>query len=609
MTPDHYCGYNYKQALTSIVCENTNLCGEKVMAAEKADCASAHRRVAFDVMNGLWDGRRQGISTRIRLYLAGRADYPYRLPDEDVCKKRVDWINPHHFNDGFTKTQSRRAATIKAVALHSLLLRFLRTPGKRTATELYRAILRNTLTSEEFVALRQKIIDEPLPDPKLASALAERLAAHSPDRDAVTFGLALMHASPPGRHAKILDVLIAHNRFMWMALWTKVRGMERRQELLTIWETVKKYVLPPEKDPSGVPILQCYPENIHLANPLFDSGIPVISHWLLRGFFKCYLPAYIAYGCAGGGGLFSALRQKRIDRGLLLGAGELLAGMVIDFESAIGEAESNEGAARALKLWEFHLTEAKGTMLEAVALWLNHVEACGRPDLRLIHQMDSLRSFCRRPREDWDYPAPKYWTGKARRDMARRIAGVLAEERWHTLVRKRMEGFADYYAVFHAADTLGIDVWEYRFRAQELGHDTNGYMYLLNSLRKNDAVRKRRILELMEKQINMDAFQLGSDDEEIIRRDGYFVLKVNSIIVSSLSAFPGVHPEYVVAALASPDKRYYLTAADVMRDWDPSLWTDDMLRALRQAIKREPVPYTRRYLRGVLKMWNDSKKK
>lgn len=581
-----------------------------IVAMKKiSDCPPTQRRTTLDVLNGLWDGRRQGICARIRLYLAGCADYPYALPDEDVCIKRLGWTNPHYFDDGFTKAQSRRAATKNAAVLHTVLFRFLQSPAKGTARELYHAILRKTLTSEEFVALRLAILDEPLPDRRLAAALAERLAAHSPDRDAVAFGLALMYASPPGRHGQTLDVLVAHNRFMGMALWTKVRGMERRQELLTVWDTVKKYILPPGKSPSGVPLLQCHPENIHLANQLFDSGIPKISRWLLRSFFKRYLPTYIAYGCAGGGGLLSALRQKRVDRGLLLGTGEILAGMVINFESAIEEAKGDEGASRALELWDRHLTEAKGTVAEAVSLWLDHVEMCGRADLRLIDQLDSLRHFCRRPKKDWECPAPKCWTGKARQDMARRITGILAEERWHTLVRKRMKGFAGYYDVFLAAIKLGIDVWEYRFRAQELGHEANSYMYLLNTLRKNDVVKKRRILELMEKQIDMDAFLLGPDDEEIIRRDGYYVMRVNSSIVCCLRAFPGIHAEYVTAAIASPDKRYHHSAASVMRDWGPSLWTDDMLRALRRTIKTEPVPYARKFLRDILRLRSEMKGK
>lgn len=563
-------------------------------------CGATRKRLPRNILNGLWDGRRQGICARIRLCLAGRADYPHSLPDEDLCRKKLGGTTALYFDDGFDKAQSLRSAAKNAALLHDALCRFLLSPGKRRARELYLAVTRKTLTTGEFSALRKKIVGRPLPNPKLAAELAERLAARGPDRDAVAFGLALMHASPPGRHTRTLDTLMTHGRFMWMALWAGVRGMERRRELLTVWEAVKKYVLPPAKSPTGVPLLQGCPENIHLANRLFDSGVPEIAHWLLRGFYRLYLPTYIAYGCAGGGGLLTALRRKSIDRRLLFGAGEILAGMIVNFESVIAEGENDEGAARALYLWERHLAETGGNVVEAVSLWLDHVEAGRRADLGLIQQMAAIRGFCRSPKSEWERPPPKCWTGKTRRDMARRISRILAEERWHALVRKKMARFDDYYEVFSAAMSLGVDVWEYRFRAHELGHEVGGHIFLAISLRKSDAVQKRRLLELMEKQIDMNAFALGPGDEEAIGRNWYCVMRTNASIVRTLAVFPGTHPEYIVAAMTSPDKRYRLPAANAMRAWGPSLWTEDMLQALRKAIKTESFSFRRKFLRRVL---------
>lgn len=541
------------------------------------------------------------IYTALRAYALKRAPYPSSVLGEYTW----DGTRGHDAGGreiGFSDILPKRAVNARASAVFSALLSFLRTGTAHHAGKLYEKIICETITAEQFVALRRRILEKPLPHAKWAAALAEWLARKSPDRNAVVFAIALMNASPPGRHTQVLDTLALCGRFVWMALAVRERGMEEREKVRYRWNSLKRSEFFSDRF-QGVVYYYSELDGSHLLDPLFSAQEAEIKRWLLQSAYPLFLPPYLAYGCAGAGGLLYALRRKKLDKRRLPGLGAILTG-IFNYTREISEEYRHfPSSIRAMAVWDKHLAETHGSIVEAVELWLEHVRQSDSTDLRLVEQIDFIKDRCRVRQDFRGTPVYPCWTPKARRKVAGMCSAILAEERWRTATLVGMAMLVPYKEVFSAAWCLGMDTWEYRFRAQEAGHGYGGYVGLMNSQGNNDPKKRQRVIALLEQQMDVSVFACDPFGEESFLKKFYGKkARLNLECLRGLRYFPGLHPEYVAAALNSPNPIFYHPAAKVMSAWGKALWTEDMIKALLGAIEREVYPGIRKLLQGLLRL-------
>lgn len=317
---------------------------------------------------------------------------------------------------------------------------------------------------------------------------------------------------------------------------------------------------------------------IHLVTKLSTTSNPEIRRWLLRhGYRNTVMYQYLAYSCATGGQLKSALSEAEVDDQLMTGAGDII--------EALLETEPEQG----IRVY------VDG--IEVMRLYLSGI--ADRPLLKLewFGAIHAASQFVGNEKEDWEALATIGWNPEIRRDIALRAESIMRRSEWREMALRGIE-VEETTAFEHAAKVaaaLGIDTWRHRFERQVKGIGSNWY----HLMQTNDEHRIEQVLELAEQSIPLA--EIATGPAELLGLGEKFSHHQElDWIVQELGRFPGHGWNLIQAGLRSPVIRNRNMALNALSSWSREHWPPDAIMVLRDAARLEPDEEVRERFRELL---------
>jgi hypothetical protein len=281
---------------------------------------------------------------------------------------------------------------------------------------------------------------------------------------------------------------------------------------------------------------------------------------------------YLAYDCAVAGGLANALQKQEIDDALFDGAGGILWALCRTGGPAEDMTGYEDGAA-------------------AVEYWLLHLAKRAPFDARHVLVADAIRTFA----SDEELEAPD-WDADFRQRIIATVDAVLGRPAWKDFIACALERVEsnDFWAAASAADTLGLDTWESRFRRQQTSDD-NQWMELLAT---QDSVRVQRVLALAEKALDLEALSSGAADD--FSHEMAWENTVFSLFLQALKAHPDEGWNFIFIGLKNPSVRNRRAALTLLEERDRDAWHENVIPALRAATAVEPCAELQKTMQRLL---------
>lgn len=348
---------------------------------------------------------------------------------------------------------------------------------------------------------------------------------HAADREVVKFAINLIGVFGEREdHPALLDIG-SHDEF---TLFAVVALAHSGGETLATWEMAKRVI--------GWGRVQC----IERLDREIDD--PAIKRWLLtEGYRTSIMVEYNAAICARRGELFESLERPFVERDLLDGAAEILA--------ALARGNPGEGMVGYV-----HSARACERFL---SILLEHES----PSFHWLLAGDDIRRYAMsqtsgEKREDgWSVDDYAHCIATMKRICSRPV--------WETLVSEGLNSNVDFQfnCAAKAAELIGIDPWEIRFRQLQNGKDQ--WFWLLET---HDESRVDRILQYAKQHIDLQRVATGYGDE-IGLGQGFEEHNKLGWILQALRRWPGRGGEFIRAGLSSPVPRNRFGAVRAALRW------------------------------------------
>ncbi len=400
-------------------------------------------------------------------------------------------------------------------------------------------------------------------DPEQLHVFARWLATESPDRGAVKVAISLLGLLVPPQDTELLLRLGLHDEFTLYAAVALRRTLEEEESEDVLFALARCV------DGWG---------RIQLVERLAHTSRADIKAWLLReGYKNSVMYEYLAHACATGGELLAALRADEIDDELLLGAGEILEAL-INGGPAEGIGQYDDGA-------------------QAVLCYLQHLAKQPPSSLRAFLSAHRLRAFVDDEDQHWEGLAALGWTVELRASVRALAAGLMADERWHTLALQglRAADEQDFQQAASAAEALGLNAWSARFERQR-ARLSEQWFFLMRSATPAQA---DQVIELALQQLDLAAIATGAAQEVGLGRE-YRQHAALDFILQALTEFPGKGWPLIEAGLRSPVVRNRNMAVRALSAWGRADWPKPAEAALQAALAAEPDESLRERIGNLL---------
>ena len=454
----------------------------------------------------------------------------------------MDGVMSHHLGGGDHDEQVRKAVT--------LIIAYCQSPTATTKADLYQHVVEgNTL---------------PLIDPIIEALVAtndlnhERLyevaysfVTEATDREPVKFGIAILGLFQNPANAALFQTIGRHEEFTLFAAVALARISDDPEQAL--------WMLAQNVNGWG---------RIHVVERLSETENPEIRNWLLReGYKNWVMYEYLAYTCATGGGLLSALSEDAIDRELLTSAGELLSALI------------NGGPAQDINGYD------DGAL--ATELFLGHLEPAAETLDDFIHAR-AVKGYLSNEYTDWEERSQHGWTSERRAELLSACDRILNQPDWPEKARAGL-GSADemeFHRANHVAEALGIDTWEMHLRRLHAKPADSGRWFQVMSRCRVEQIAE--VIAFAEQNIDLESIATGPADETGLG-PGWEHHQCLDYILQELRRFAGHGSRLILAGLRSPVVRNRNMAVAAVAAWGHDRLDNALRGALETAAKIEPV--------------------
>jgi hypothetical protein len=513
-----------------------------------------------------WD-RRPSILEFIRSHIAtdkpGMTDDGYTLPDEERISEgsqirwapgAMDGVATHHMGESENDEAVRKTV--------ELVLAYSRQPTATNKAAVYQHVIDAQIVSIIDPVIEALVSEEGIGHDRLYE-LARSFVTEAPDREPVKFGIAILGIFRQPADQELFQTLGRHDEFTLFCAVALTNSSEDHDEALwTLARNVTGW------------------GRIHVVERLARTENPTIKNWLLReGFRNSIMYEYLAGTCARAGGLLAVLSGDRVDRELLIAAGEIIQALIAggpaegidDYEDARPVIESYLGhmASSADTIKDFlHVNSIKGFLDEEDSRWAGCYDAGWTAECR-----DSLRTLC---------------------------DSILGRPEWPDRVRAKLssEDEVEFAYADQAAKALGIDTWDIHWRRLQQKPADPGRWYHVMTL--CDDARIGKVIEFAEASIDLAAVATGAGDELGLGR-GFDQHSCLDFILQELHRFPGRGAKLIEAGLRSPVVRNRNKAVNALAAWSREEWPSGLKAALERAVGCEPNEDVRERMRQALR--------
>lgn len=379
------------------------------------------------------------------------------------------------------------------------------------------------------------------------------LARESPERGPVKTGIALLGLFQPQCDTEMLMRLGLHDEFTLYAAVALANTLPDDEQEDVLWSLARRV------DGWGrVQVVERLAKRTSRAD---------IKDWLLRdGYKNSVMYEYLAYACASGGGLASALCPESVDPELLDGAGDLIRALLPD------------GPARDITSYE--------DGAQVVSHYLRHTAKRRSPPLDAYLAVSDIASFVNDTTIDWEALTALGWTAHQRLQVSAAGAAILGAPQWQSAALSALESkdATVFWTGSTAAERMGLDIWEKRYERQRDGPGEQWF----DLMRTCNAARIDRIVALASKQLDLRSIGTGPADELGLGAD-FRQHSALDFILQGLGEFSGKGWSLVEAGIRSPVTRNRNMALKVLAAWDRACWPEAAAALLSTAHDAEPV--------------------
>ena len=475
------------------------------------------------------------------------------LPDDEEFweGKSLRWAA-----GGLDGTTRRRASTEGRDARAAKLMGLLLSAADRPTPDHLHA-MHDFLKSAPALAyvddlLREVVLARSTNQRGNLTQIARWLATHSPDREPVKIGIALLGVLSDHDESDLVLTLGRHDEFTLFAAVALTHLYEFPDALLM---ELGKHV-----DGWG---------RIQIIERLSDTRNPEVQAWMLRqGFKNSVMYEYTAHICSVAGDLARELTAAHVDDEL--------------FEAATGliDALLTGGPANDIDDYD--------DGVEAVQDYLRHVRS-REPILATLRVLWLLRRRASRYVESKRTEAINGWTPAFYEWLTGECEEITSWPAWATLTEAALASTErrDFWLGLSSARLLGIDIWELCFEKLEAGEDL-----WFQVMETKDRSRAERVVAFATAKLPLarmasgPAMQMGQGPVWAEYRHLDWVLQ-------GLEEFPHLGWGLIRTGFHSPVIRNRNMALKAFKNWSRAEWPSDALSVIKRALKKEPDPDVR----------------
>lgn len=485
----------------------------------------------------------------------------YKLPDEEKRFKpgelrfgggSLDGIFVYHIRDSNSKLAPEVAKLIHVIA---------KTGSYKSKLELYRILENDNLLWYIDESLEKAIGLGISADPYLHD-FAKLLSTTSPDRGAVKFGISILGLIGDSSDLEIIRTLGKHDEFtLYCAVAISNFFKNPEAELFNLAQTVDGW------------------GRIHLVERLVQTEDTTIKNWLIReGYKNRIMNEYLAYSCAVAGDLHQRIANQFIDEELFDSSGDIITALI------------NGGPAEDIHDYEHAAVLING--------YLKHFNHFSRNLYRYL-VLRSIHSYL--SDEDWDESnaADCGWSEDLRTQALRIIKDYSDQREWIELANQGLSSNdqATFEIAELAAQHLGIDTWKIHW--ERLNADPLNPSNWYQVMSQVDETRIDEIIIFAMKILPLDKIATGPAEEHGLG-PSFEAHSCLQFILQGLRQYPRKGEKLIIAGLASPVISNRNFALRALSFWAKSDRSDELNRALREALSAEPSDNVRANIRKVL---------
>lgn len=513
-----------------------------------------------------WD-RRPSILEFVRTHICvdkpGMAEDGCTLPDEERVNAgsklrwgmgSLDGVMTHHFG-----TEENEATVRKTV---ELVLAYSRQP-----TAIHKAAVYQHVIDEHVVSIIDPVIEALVNENSIGHdrlyELARSFVTEAPDREPVKFGIALLGLFRQPSDIDLFQTLGRHDEFtLFCAVAITNASEDHDEELWTLARNVTGW------------------GRIHTVERLARTENPAIKDWLLReGFRNSIMYEYLAATCARAGRLLAALSEDRVDRELLIAAGEIIQALIVG-----GPAEGIDDYEDARPVIESYL---------------GHMASFTETIEDFLH-VNSIKMYLDEDDAQWKGRYAAGWTSECREALRSECAAILGRPEWADRIREQLGSEDDLKFAYadQAAKALGMDTWDIHWRRLQQKPAEPGRWYHVMAGCDGDRIGK--VVEFAEANIDRAAIATGAGDELGLGR-GFEPHSCLDYVLQDLRRFPGRGAILIEAGLKSPVVRNRNMAVYALSAWSREDWPSALKEALECAVRCEPEEDVKERMQKVLR--------
>ncbi len=511
------------------------------------------RIVTFPTVELPWEQSRISIYN----FVLSNQDDDAFLPDEHT--------NPNglHYAAGLVDTmisceKSDHELELDACSVIISLCRFCEDPNSANLADFYDQVALSrcgTIFDYCEAELRKRA---PRP-PALLYPLAKWLVLNAPDREAVKFGICLLGLIGSSEDEDLMLTIGSHDEFTWFALNALLRRSSDAEDVL--------FQLAKRVHGWG---------RIHLVEQLAETTRPEIRTWLLRhGYRNSIMPIYTAMFCAKAGRLQDELRADHIDDELFTAATEIISALLSDEGPADGFGECDADYADNL-----------------FSNLLRHTQS--RASLDLLH-LEAVNDI-------FEWVSERAGTYLHESEILAACSAIRARPAWRAIVTEALDhgSDSDFWCAKKLAGFLGIDKWPYCF--ERARNDKNAHLFF-SLMDTSDEARIDSVLALLREQFCLEELASGPAEERGLGRE-YAAHQELGIVLQELRKWSGMGRDLLMLGLRSPVIRNRNMALMALQQWGVDYLDPEVLAALEDLKRIEPVDKTRELVQQVINLAN-----
>lgn len=423
----------------------------------------------------------------------------------------------------------------------------LDSPSEKRISVFYQSLLSvDVLTLVDD--LIERVMDEDSLNYERLLVFVYWLTTQSPDRSAVKIGMALLGMYRGSSFTSVFAVLGRHEEFTLYSAVAFSHSLEDPEpELWSLAQHVDGW------------------GRIHLVERLAYTENEEIKQWMLReGYKNSVMYEYLAYTCATVGGLAQALALPELDEELVLGAGDIIEALIVG-----GPAKGMDDYADGGKVVQLYLGYLRKRELSFEQFLV----------VEQIHRYVTDHSS---------------WPSHLCESLAVDSQLILTSPEWEVRAIAELESSLElresqpFHTAASVAKAVGVDVWEYYYRRQKIGVDSE-WFYLMQTKSEE---RVDMVVTLAEKMIPLEKIATGADNKLGLGLE-YKHHTALDYIVQELRHYSGKGWHLVRASLKSPVVRNRNMAIAALEAWGEGGWPIGARAALEEALVDETEQSTR----------------